>query len=103
MEQRTTPSTLTAARLKCTLVLSAVEVGAIAAPEGTPRVALRIAVPGRTVSADIATKSLRKAQAAIREAGVDGVAVILQGHLIAGDVIAEAGLVAQVKTPKPAA
>jgi hypothetical protein len=30
----------------------------------------------------------------------DNIALILQGHLIAGDLVAEAGLVAQVKAPK---
>jgi predicted O-methyltransferase YrrM len=55
------------------------------------------------VTADVAAKSLRKAQAAIREAGVDGVAVILQGALAAGDEITEAGLSAQPKAPKAVA
>jgi hypothetical protein len=94
------PGTLTASRLKVTVVLNAAEL-AVPAPEGKPRVSLRIALPSRTVIADIAAKSLRKAQTAIRENGVDNVAVILQGHLIAGDVIAEAGLTAQPKAAKP--
>jgi len=40
---------------------------------------------------------LRKVAATIAEHGVDGVAVIMQGKLGAGDVIIEAGLSAQVK------
>jgi hypothetical protein len=63
---------------------------------------LHINLPGRTVTADIATKSLRKVQTGIREAGADNIAVVLQGHLITGDVIAEAGLTAQPKIAKPA-
>jgi hypothetical protein len=61
-------------------------------------VILRILLPDRKLSADIAAKSLRKAQAAIREAGADAVALVL----VEGDVIAEAGLSAQPKTAKQA-
>jgi hypothetical protein len=65
-------------------------------------VTLRIRLPDRTITAEIAAKSLRKAQTAIREAGADNIALVLQGQLIAGDVIAEAGLSAQPKAAKPA-
>jgi hypothetical protein len=61
-------------------------------------VGMRIRLPQRTVAAEIAAKSLRKAQAAIRDAGG---ALVLQGRLITGDVTAEAGLSAQPKTTKP--
>jgi hypothetical protein len=46
-------------------------------------------------------KSLRKAVSTIREHGIENVAVVLQCKLEAGDVLAEAGLAAQIKTPKP--
>jgi hypothetical protein len=69
----------------------------------TARVVLKIRVADRTISADIASKSLRKARAAIAEHGTDGVALILQGKLTSGDVLIEAGLVAQPKVPKPPA
>ncbi|HKD26901.1 MAG TPA: hypothetical protein VKC66_13490 [Xanthobacteraceae bacterium] len=72
-------------------MLNAAELAAIPAPEGKPRVTLRIRLPGRTLTADIAAKSLRKAHTAIRDAGADNIVIVLQGHLIAGDVIAEAG------------
>ena len=55
------------------------------------RVALRIRLPDRKISADIAAKSLRKAQTAIREAGAVAIAVVLQGSLVEGDMIAAAG------------
>ena len=58
-------------------------------------------LPDRIVSAEIAAKSPRKAQTAIREAGVDNIVLLLQGRLIAGDVIAAAGLSAQSKAVKP--
>jgi hypothetical protein len=57
-------------------------------------------LPDRKLTADIATKSLRKAQTAIREAGADGVALVLQGCLLEGDIVAEAGLSAQPKAAK---
>jgi hypothetical protein len=52
---------------------------------------LRIRLPDHTITAEIAAKSLRKAQTSIREAGADNIALMLQGPLIAGDVIADAG------------
>jgi hypothetical protein len=61
------------------------------------RVTLRIRLPDRKLTADIAAKSSRKAQAAIREAGADAIALILRGCLVEGDVIAEAALSAQPK------
>jgi hypothetical protein len=93
--------TLTAARLKVTTVLDAGELLAVSAPDGVSRVRLRIQLPERTVTADIAAKSLRKAQATVRALGADSVVLLLQGHLAAGEVIAEAGLSAQPKTAKP--
>jgi hypothetical protein len=96
------PGTLTAARLKVFLTLNAAELNTIAAPEGRPRVSLCIRLPDRTITAEIAAKSLRKAQTAIRDVGADNLALVLQGRLIAGDVVAEAGLSAQPKAAKPA-
>jgi hypothetical protein len=96
------PGTLTAARLKVTTVLDAAELNAIPAPDGKPRITLRIRLPDRTITAEIAVKSLRKAQTAIRETGADNIALVLQGRLIAGDRVAEAGLSAQPRAAKPA-
>lgn len=92
---------LSAARLKVTTVLNASELLGVAAPDGVPRVVLRVQLPDRTVTADVTAKSVRRAHGGIRESGVDGVAIILQGALAAGDRIADAGLSAQPKTPKP--
>lgn len=96
-------TTLTGRALKVTIVLDPAELLTLRIPDGSSRIILKIAAGGRTATADIAAKSLRKAQAAIREAGPDGCAAILQGKLGAGDVIAEAGLVAQIKAAKDAA
>jgi hypothetical protein len=51
-----------------TTVLDPGELAALRVPDGTPRAVLTIMVAGRAVSADIAAKSLRRGQAAIREA-----------------------------------
>lgn len=92
--------TVTAQKLKCTLVIRGDELLNVPAPDGVPRVVLRVKLPDRVVSADIATKSLRRAQTAVRESGAENVACILQGVLVANDVIVDAGLSAQPKTVK---
>lgn len=87
--------------LKVTIVIDPNEIVGLKEPT-TSRTIMRVTVAGRTVTADIAGKALRKAQAAIREHGVDGVAIIIQGKLVTGDkgdTIADAGLVAQPKKP----
>jgi hypothetical protein len=101
--------TVTAKSLKCTFTLDPAEVVAIAAPESGPnRTVLTVRFPDRAVSVDLSAKSVRRAQAAIREHGTDGVAVLIQGKLVANpDRIVEGGLAAQVKakaaTPAAAA
>jgi hypothetical protein len=96
--------TLITRALKCTALLDPAELEAITLVDGIPRVQLNIRVAdGRTVTADIAAKAVRKALAVIAEHGTAGVAVLLQGKLGQGDVLLEAGLVAQPKAPKPAA
>jgi hypothetical protein len=62
---------------------------------------VHISVAGRTLTADLNAKSVRKTIATICEAGVENVACILQGKLQADNSIAEAGLSVQLKT-KPA-
>jgi hypothetical protein len=96
-------SEISAQKLKITVALRASELAPLAVPNGAPRVVLRIKLPDRTLTADISAKSLRRVQAAISELGAENVACILQGSLVAGDVVAEAGLSGQPKTPKPAA
>jgi hypothetical protein len=97
---RPQPNALSARRLKVTGVLDAAELAAIAAPVGASRLDLKVNLPDRNLVANIAAKALRKAQATIAEHGADNVALVLQGHLV-GNTIAEAGLVAQIKQPKP--
>jgi ProP effector len=92
-------ASLTARTLKVMIILDPAQIATVRVSEGA-RVQLKIAVADRTVTAEVAGKSIKKAQAAIAEAGVDGVAIIIQGKLITGDVIAEAGLTVQVKLAK---
>jgi hypothetical protein len=56
------PRTLTASRLRVPTTLDPAELPAIAAPEGKPRVGLRIRLPDRTVTAEIAAKSLQQSE-----------------------------------------
>ncbi len=95
--------TLTTRALKCTVLLDPAELEGLALVDGTPRVQLSIrTADGRTVTAEVVAKAVRKAKAVIAEHGTAGVAALLQGKLSQGDVLAEAGLVAQPKAPKPA-
>ena len=96
---------LTTRALKCSVLLDPAEIQSLVMVDGQPRVSLhvRTADGSRTVTADIAAKAVRKAQAVIAEHGTDGVAALLQGKLGTGDVLLEAGLVAQVKVRAQAA
>jgi hypothetical protein len=93
---------LTARALKVALVLDPAAVAAFRFSPGDIRTVISISVAGRTVTADIASKSIRKAATTIAEHGADGVACVLQGKLQADDTLAEAGLAVQLKAP-PAA
>jgi hypothetical protein len=90
---------LNARALKVTAMLSADELAALRDPGSNARTVLEIAVGGRTVTADIATKSVRKAKATINEHGAANVISFIQGKLV-GDAIVEAGLVAQPRQHK---
>jgi hypothetical protein len=90
---------ITATKLKITTVLSTAEMAKFQVPN-CPRLTVRVQLPDRVLSVDVATKSLRKAQAAIAEHGADNIVVVLQGALIANDTVAEAGISAQVKGAK---
>jgi hypothetical protein len=92
---------LTANKLKVTLVLKSEEILTVPAPDGTSRVVLQIKLPDYKLTADVAAKSVRKAQTAVRESGAENVALILQGNLLlSADAIEGAGLSAQPRGPK---
>jgi hypothetical protein len=87
--------------LKASVVLDPAALVGVEFANGLSKVTLRVAVPGKTIVAEVNAKSLRRTVAAIAAAGPNGVAVVLQGKLEAGDVLTEAGIAAQPKTPKP--
>jgi hypothetical protein len=67
-------------------------------PDGAPpRTTVTVSVGGRSVVADLATKSVRKAVKTLLEHGAQNTTLILQGSLAADNRIEEAGIVAQVK------
>jgi hypothetical protein len=95
----------TARKLKVTMVIDAAPFAAPrAVPDNAPaRIDITISVGGRTVSADLATKSVRKAVKTLTENGADNVVLILQGALSADNRIEEAGITAQVKATEVSA
>ena len=93
--------TLAARALKVTVPLDVAEVAALPDPGGQARSQLAITCEGKIYTADIATKALRKTKATIAASGAENVFVMVQGKLRNNEII-ECGLVAQVKTPKPA-
>jgi hypothetical protein len=97
-----TKLTVTARALKVTIPLDAMEVRTLPDPGGQARCQLAIACDGKIYTADIASKSLRKAKSTIAASGVENTFAMIQGKL-KGNEIVDCGLVAQVKTPKPAA
>jgi hypothetical protein len=100
------PAKLGARSCKVTLLLDPAAVLAALkqhAQAAGDRVAVVVQVDGRSLTASINAKSVRKTVSAIRDQGPDGVAVIIQGRLMDDNSIAECGLVAQPKIRKPEA
>jgi hypothetical protein len=98
--QETPVANVHAKSLKCTIVIDPAEILGITLRENAPRLVLVVQLPDRQVRIDLACKSVRRAQATIRELGVDGVACFVQGMLGGGDTLLDAGLAAQPKKPK---
>jgi hypothetical protein len=98
---------LTAKSVKLTLVVDPATLTDLVVPSGSKRPRFLIHVADRKLSGDLNPKSLRKVIATVTEHGPDNVAVLVQGKLGAkdgqgADVITEAGIVAQIRTPTPA-
>jgi hypothetical protein len=97
--------TVAAKSLKCVAVLDAAGVQNIECPEGgSARTLLTVRLPDRVIRADLVSKSIRRVQATIDQLGITGVAVVLQGRLVAGgagEQLIDAGIMAQPKAPKP--
>jgi hypothetical protein len=89
--------------LKVTAMLDAAALAGVVVPNSASKVTLHVSTPGRSVTAEVNARSLRRAVAAIAEAGPDGVAMLLTGKLEGNNTVAEAGIAAQLKVPKAAA
>jgi hypothetical protein len=94
--------TVTARAMKVTVPLDAAVVATLPTPDGQSRSKLIISCEGKSYTADIATKSLRKVKTTIAANGAENVFVMVQGKLKGGEIV-EAGITAQMKVPKPAA
>jgi hypothetical protein len=94
------PDVLTARSVQLKVPLDPAEVLGLAVSEKQQRIKLTVAYVGGLLRADVAAKSLRKAQSAIRESGVESTFVMLQGKLRGVDIL-ECGLVAQAKASPP--
>ena len=95
----------TARNLKASCALAPPPFAALKIAELTgARTPLSVAVGGRTIRADLNTKSLKRALVTLAEHGADSTVLVLQGVLV-GDRLDEAGLSAQVraKAPEPVA
>jgi hypothetical protein len=66
---------LTARAIKVTIPLDAAEVLALTVPDGQSRLVLTIACGAMRLTADVAAKAARKAQATIRASGAENVFV----------------------------
>jgi hypothetical protein len=87
--------------IKVSLNLDPLGFVGVKVPDGMPRFTLPVDVAGRKIRADLNCKAIRKAVAAVKEFGPDGVAIVLTGQLEKGDTLSSAGLSAMPKTPKP--
>src|SRR5262245_61932424 len=84
--------------VKVTIPLQPATVAALGAPESGPsRIKLTVTFDGGSLRAEVAAKSVRKAQRVLAENGFDAVFCMLQGKLAPKNEIIECGLVAQVK------
>jgi hypothetical protein len=83
---------------KLTCLLEPDAFAGVDVPNGQPKAMLRVHVGERVVKAEVNAKSLRRV---IAQLATGEFHVIIQGKL-EGDVLAEAGIVAQAQVAKPA-
>lgn len=97
-------TTITVKAIKTAVVVSPGALLDIFCPEGgLARTTLRLRTPERTLEVELASTSIRKAQAMITEHGPDACYEMIQGRLGASDRIVDAGLVVQPRASKVAA
>jgi hypothetical protein len=92
----------TVRKLRITVVMDAAPFVQVGVPPDTApsRTTVVVSVAGRTVTAEISTKSIRRAVKALQEHGPNNITLTLQGALAANNHLDEAGLVAKIKTQK---
>ena len=97
--ERLKVAVVTARNVKVTLVLNTADVAAALQPFATTdkRIPMVIMVEGRRLKANFAPNAVRKVLAALQEHDSEGIAVLIQGKLGAGDHVLEASLMAQPK------
>ena len=96
---------LTAKTVKATFIVDAGEVAALAVPESGKSFLTTVRTPcGATVGVRLNAKNLRRTIAAIRAAGPENMATVVQGKLTLQAPLAleEAGLAAAARPPKVA-
>jgi hypothetical protein len=96
--------TLSARAAKVVIVLDPAEVFDVlkqTAALAATRVPFAIDIDGWRLRAEFSAKSVRRCLTTLQQNGPEGVAVLVQGKLLRDGTIAEAGLVAQLKAPKP--
>ena len=114
--QRLVPSTASAPRpapvqvragelgartVKVSIVVAAGDVLALRATAGQSHVATVIKTPELSLRTTFNAKSVRRAQQLVQEAESNGIVVLCQGKLGAGNTIEEAGLSVQPRGPRP--
>jgi hypothetical protein len=92
----------TACKLRTIVVMNAAPFAQMGMPPDTApsRTTVVVSIAGRTVTADLSTKSIRRAVKALQEHGPDNITLVLQGALAVNNHLEEAGLVAKIKTKK---
>jgi hypothetical protein len=88
---------LAARSLKVTLVVDADAIAGAKIPDGVGKVPFRALVAGRTITGSLNAKSVRRVVKTLDEGDC---AVIVQGRLMAGDVLEGAGISAQPRAQK---
>jgi hypothetical protein len=95
------PGTFQVRAIKISIVVRPEDALAVVPAAGPVAITVWCAEDGRTFRAALNPKTVRKVQTAIREAGPDHVAVVLQAKLGSGNTLEEASLSAQPKGPRP--
>jgi hypothetical protein len=94
--------TVNAAGLDVVAVLDPAEVLALMVADGAVRVEVHVKMPRRSLPADLAAPSVRRAIATVREHGLDRCLVTIRGRYDGGDQLTDCSISAQAKAPNAA-